>query len=197
MIAGAFSFITVDNVSAVHFIILGAAGTASATVTSDPIVANDFTGTRQFHNVVLTVFEPFTLHEITVKGQIDDTADECDKILTHSQAFPVEYTNVTQANVDDKTQMISNEHANRIVDGDDLANPQTWSQNQDDRDNGVGVLTFAEPTKIVTQVTFIEQCDVDSPDYSAIVTYYLSGVDEGDFLLSAIEGNVTTLRDRD
>jgi len=197
MMAGVFSFITVDDARAVHFIILGAAGTASVAITSDPVVANDFSGPNEFHNVILTVNEPFTLHEISVEGSIDDPdSDDCDRIRVYNGAFPIEYGNVTLADEDRKLQNISDEKRNKVVDGNDRANPQTWSQNRDDSDDSTGILTFASATQLVTQLRF-QECGSDTPVYSATVTYYLSGVEEGDFVLQDIEANTTRLHDRD
>ena len=184
MVAGIFSFITVEKASAVHIFLLSGAGGASATVSKTvTTLAADLSNDKVRHNFVLTSEKPYTIHDITVKSEIKDTDCSSDKVTVEIDAYPTEYGNYTLAVIDDKEERLLDNGKTEILDGNDEVNPQTWSKNSEDRDDSVGRNTIQQDTTVITQVTFKEVCEGPN-DFSAEVTYYLSGVTNDDVDLS-------------
>jgi len=184
MVAGIFSFITVEKASAVHIFLLSGAGGGLAIV-SDTVttIAADLSNDKVRHNFVLESTKPYTIHDITVKSEIKDSTCQSDKVNVEIDAYPAEYGNYTLAVIDDREERILDAGKKEILDGTDEANPQTWSKNVEDRDNSVGRHTIQQDTIVVTQVTFTESCS-DANDFSAEVTYYLSGLKATDVVLT-------------
>ena len=188
MVAGIFSFITIEKASAVHIFLLSGAGGASATVsktvtTNSTELSNDLVR----HNFLLESTKSYTIHDITVKSEIKDTTDcSSDKVYVEIDAFPAEYGNYTLAVIDNKEERLLDDGRAVILDGNDEVNPQTWSKNVEDRDDSVGRNTIQQDTIVVTQVTFRESCGATN-DFSAEVTYYLSGVNADDVVLTLDE----------
>ena len=185
LIAGVFAFLPAGQVTTVHPEVSQNAAGASVTV-SDSVTSTNLDETTVYHHFVLTSDEPFTLHDIEVKGQITGPDCSSNLIETGADNFPEEYgTNATQALID-KGQSLSNSDTNTVVDGNDDKNPQTWSLRADDGDDSVGRQTFTEFTNLVVQTRFIESCD-GTADFTAMVTFFLRGVTETDVEITTFE----------
>jgi len=190
MIAGMFAFIPVDQVSTYHLFInqavSGVQTTVSGAVTSVGVDNEDI-----FHWFILNSSEPFTLHDITVRGEViggDDSGDEINAIVL---AYPEEYgLNATAADVDNKIHDIcddcDDDSSSEVVDGDDDVNPRTWSMNAVDAAEGTGSLTFGPDQNIVVEVCFDEDTDGAS-DFSAVVTFHLRGVTADEVSIHVLE----------
>jgi len=184
MIAGMFAFIPIDNASTFHLLlnqgVSGATFSESATVSTDN-VSDDIV----FHNFILTVDEPFTIQDITVRGEIEESDSSSDEIGIAIRAYPGEYGfNVTAVKEDDRKENICDDcdgSSGRVVEGDDDVKKRTWSMNAVDKGHSTGDLTFGPDTKIVVNVCFGDASGSGgTTDYLATVTFYLRGVFSGD-----------------
>ena len=181
LIVAIFSLMPVDKATTIHSSVLVVSTTLTNSTNSTSLVGD------KYHHFILSSSEPFTIHDITVKGEITGTTDSGHKIrVTEIGAYPDEYGNDPQSAVDDDRLNdvcddcdSESSEDNVVVDGNDSKNPQTWSMNSVDANNSVGELGFGPSQNIVVEICFKDGAGGD-PNMTAMVTFHLKGVEDGD-----------------
>jgi len=178
LIAGMFAFIPVDKATTFHLSLnQGVSGVTKTIVNT--VSSEGLTGTA-FHHFILSSDVPFTIHDITVKGEIENSDENGgDRIQVIIDGYPAAYgNNATKANEESRLDDICDDcsgDSGRVVDGNDEVNPRTWSMNMADASENVGVLTFGPNQHIIVEVCFDDDDEGDdSSDYTAMVTFWLT-----------------------
>ena len=180
LIAGMFAFIQVDKATTIHLLLNQ--GVSGVTKTIVNTVSSEGLTDTAFHHFILSSDVPFTIHDITVKGEIENSDENGgDSIQVAIQGYPAAYgNNATKANEESRLDEIYDDtsgDANRVVDGNDEVNPRTWSMNMADASGNVGALTFGPNQHILVEVCFEDDDEGDdASDYTATVTFWLRGV---------------------
>ena len=196
MIAGMFAFIPIENASTFHLLlnqgISGASSTETKSVSTDDVSSGDGINGIVHHNFILESDVPFTIHDITVKGEIDNSDTNDDVIRVAVRGYPGEYDLDPKAARNDNrlTQICDDCRGNdgTVISGDDEVTTQTWSMVAVDKTQSSGDLTFGPDTNIVVQICFDD--DGSASDYSAEVTFYLRGIfSDDDVSLTLVEGS--------
>ena len=182
MVAGLFAFAPVEQASTVHALAI-ADIRDGGTILSETVTTLNLNDDEAFHHFVLESEVPYTIHDIEVKGTLVDASDGCDEILVRAESYPAEYgLDVITSDNDGRNDTIK---ANRtVVDGNDAFNPLTHSVNAERADNDESILSFTEKTNAVVQITFNECGGNDTADFTAVVTFYLTGPTEAQATLT-------------
>ena len=178
LVAGIFAFSPVEQASTVHLTISSDISGAPTTVT-DTVTTLDLNADNAFHHFVLTSEVPFTIHDIEVEGTIVDAGDGCDEIRVLAEAYPAEYLlDGIQADDDGRTDRLFGDDT-VVAFGDNFLT-QTWSRTSEDGNDQASELRFTENTNVILQIQFTEtNCGgIDTADYTADVTFYISGASE-------------------
>jgi len=198
LIAGMFAFMPIDKATTFHLSLNQ--GISGVTKTIVNTVSSEGLTDTAFHHFILSSKVPYTIHDITVKGEIENSDNSGDRIRVIIDGYPAAYgNNATKANEESRINEICDDcgdDGGRVVDGNDEVNPRTWSMNMADASGNVGVLTFGPNQHIIVEVCFDDDDEGDdSSDYTAMVTFWLRGVfGEGDVSVEVIE-NPTDTRD--
>ena len=156
MIAGVFAFIPINNATTFHLLLNQ--GVSGATFTIFNSTSTDDLGDdRVFHNFILESDVPFTIHDITVRGELEDSDSSSDDIRAVVQGYPAEYgLNATAAKDDNRMEDILDDSGSsaEVVDGNDNIKSRTWSMVATDKGEDTGDLTFGPDTNILVQVCF-------------------------------------------
>ena len=180
LVVGMFALVPVDTASTIHFTLLEGIFGSSFDITK---TVNDKVEccTTEFHQFILTSSEPFTIHDITVKGNLNTTFSS-DWINVDVRAYPQEYGDgagsAGDASDDDRIHNVLDDtggSSDRVVDGNDSEIPQTWSMMSADADQGSGEAWFGPDQNIVVEVQFNNDGG-DDAEFNAMVTFYLRGV---------------------
>jgi len=187
MVAGLFAFAPVEQASTVHEqVVQGVTGvqTSITETLNVTIPVNTF----EYHQVILTADEAFTIVDVTVENSISG-ADECDVVdFQVIAAYPQQYgTSGTSAdtalNTDSAGGFLRTSTAT-IAQGDDTEDPSTWSLNGENGNNLIGPLTFGPNQNIVFEVLleelFEDGCPTNGADFDVDVTFHLTGIDLDD-----------------
>jgi len=180
LVVGMFALVPVDTAGTIHFTLLQGIFGSSVEITK---TVNDKVGgsTTEFHQFILTSSEPFTIHDITVKGNLNTTFSS-DWINVEVKAYPQEYGDgagsAGDADDDDRIHDVLDDtggESNRVVEGTDSEIPQTWSFQRADSDEGVGERWYGPNQNIIVEVEFCA-CSGNDVEFNAMVTFYLRGV---------------------
>jgi len=184
MIAGVFAFIPIDNATTFHLLLNQGVSGATFTIFNSTST-DDLDDDIVYHNFILESDVPFTIHDITVRGEIEDSDTSADDIRVKVRGYPAEYLlNATAARDDHRMDDICDDcgsmgSSGEVVDGNDKVKSRTWSMTAVDKTQSTGDLTFGPDSNIVVQVCFDDDGGSAS-DYSAEVTFYLRGIFSGD-----------------
>ena len=182
-IAGILAFITVDKATTIDTAIISGVWGVTTTVT-ESVTTEDVDDEIIAHHFILTTDKPFTIHDVTVKGEITGSDSDADAIFLTVRGYPDEYGfDVSSAEDDAKNVSVFDDMVNgaEVVDGDDVVNPKTWSMIVADSNSATAALTFGPNHNFVVELCFVEVSD-GSADYTAMVTFHLRGVTQADVL---------------
>ena len=179
LIVGMFALIPIDTASTIHFTLLQAIFGSSAEITKT-VNAKVECCDSENHQFILTSDKPFTIHDITVKGNLNSTLSD-DWIDVRISAYPQQYgdgaSSAEDADDDNRLKDVLDDEdgsSNRVVDGNDDFVPQTWSLMRADLDRSTGEAWFGPNQNVVVAVKF--NPDSQDVEFNAMVTFYLRGV---------------------
>ena len=179
LIVGIFALIPVDTASTIHFTLLQAIF-GSSVVLTETINDDVECCTTIDHHFILTSDKPFTIHDITVKGNLNSTLSD-DWIDVRISAYPQQYGDGagSAADADDDSRLKDvlddeDDGSQRVLDGDDTEIPQTWSLMRADLDQSTGEAWFGPNQNVVVLVKF--NPGSQDVEFNAMVTFYLRGV---------------------
>ena len=182
VVAGLFAFAPVEQASTVHESVSASISGAPTVLTATVLTATNINNITEWHQVVLTSEVPYTIHDIEVDAEITQSAgnDGCDEIDVEAVAFPAEYGSDGGPLSFDEGTTESMFGEREILDGDDDFDSLTWSMSAQLADDGHGLFSFTENTNVLFQVNFQANsaCVDNDVDFTADVTFYLSGATE-------------------
>ena len=195
VVAGLFAFAPVEQASTVHETVATSISGAQ-TIVSQSVTSFDLSATaggfgdadREYHQFVLTSEVPFTIHDIEVTATMTgSTTDASDDMRVRAIAYPAEYGSAaTDENgggpESDRRDSTSDDMfgSDTILDGNDSLDTLTWSMSAENADDNNGLFSFTENTNVLFQLTFLESGFDDTVDFTADVTFYLSGAAQDD-----------------
>jgi len=182
LVVGMFALIPVDTASTIHFTLLQGIFGSSVVLTES--VSGEIAGTccteTEYHQFILSSEKPFTIHDITVKGNLNATTSS-DEIKVRISAYPEQYGegagSATDADDDSRLKDVLDDTGDsaEVVDGNDDEIPQTWSLMRADADQSTGEAWFGPNQNVIVEIEF-RNSGGDDIEYNAMVSFYLRGV---------------------